>query len=110
MGILFKSAGVRAAAKSSLRAAFEAAPDGIDATSAASAAAADVEAESRQTVFDWRIFLGLLFLVVFIVVAGIVTEYLGLVKWDERLVALWGWLVPFLVGYVGGEFISEKTK
>lgn len=110
MGILFKSRGVRQAARPRLEAAYEASPDTVDAASAASGVAADVESQARETVFDWRVFAGLLFLVVFIVVAGIVTEYLGIAKWDERLVTLWGWLIPFLVGYVGGEFVSEKTK
>ncbi len=110
MGILFKSPAVREAAKPSLRAAFESVPGTVDPAAAASGAAAEVETQARQTTFDWRVFAGLLFLVAFVVVAGIVTEYFGVVKWDERLVILWGWLVPFLAGYIGGEFVAEKTK
>jgi hypothetical protein len=110
MGILFRSRGVRQAALPRLESAFESTPGDVDAAAAASGAAAEVESQARETTFDWRVFAGLLFLVVFIVIAGIVTEYLGLAKWDERLVIAWGWLVPLLVGYIGGEFVSEKTK
>lgn len=111
MGVLFKSVPVKAAAKPRLLTAY-----GTDkaeeeaAAGAAEAAAGEVETAARATKFDWRIFFGLLALVAFVVVAGMVSEYVGIAKWDERLVALWGWLVPFLVGYVGGEFVSEKTK
>jgi hypothetical protein len=102
---------VREASRRALRKAHEGgAKPGQEADAAAERDASDVEKDSREVAVDWRVLAILVLFLAFIVVAGIVTEQLGIQEWGERLVTVFNTLWPLVLGYVGGEYVAEKTK
>lgn len=111
MGLVVRSIGVKQAARAPVQAAHASAQkSALDAAAAADVDASAIETKTRETQVDGRVLATIFLFLAFIIIAGIVTEYFKIPEWGGRLVTVFNVLWPFVFGYIGGEFVAEKTK